>query len=419
MNRLDSAVRAEETTIVVTGLGAISAGGDTPAALWEAVRRGESPAARYTDPGVADGLAIPACAVSRLAPTALPAHRSQKLDRCVQLALEAAGQAITDAGLAHKSPNPPRLGVFVGTSRGPLQKVGEMLALLQQGRRLPPSLSAHSTLACLSGTLALAFEAKGPCLTVSATCASAGHAIALAAQQLVLGTADAVLAGGAEAALQDCIIRQLAATGVLGSHDDPRLACRPFDVTRNGIILGEGAGFLVLETQAAARRRGATIHARLAGWAIGTENYHYTAPSETGDGLFQVMSEAVAQADARPDELDYINLHGTGTALNDRLEAVALRRLLGERLGAVPCSTTKPITGHCLGATPALEAVISILALQRQYIPPTANCRQQDPECPLDVVPLQGRPAALRRVLSNSVGFWGNNAALVFTKDEG
>jgi 3-oxoacyl-[acyl-carrier-protein] synthase II len=395
-------------------MGVVSAAGDCPAALWETVARGESPAVMYTDSSVPGALSIPACVVPRLAPTILPAHRSQKLDRCVQLALQAAGQAITDAGLAHKTPDPPRLGVIVGTSRGPIQKVAEMLDLLRQGRRLPPTLTAHSTLACLSGTLAMAFEAKGPCLTVSATCASAGHAIALAAQQLILGTADAVLAGGAEATLQDCLIRQLVATGVLGSHADPRLACRPFDVTRNGIVVGEGAAFLTLETLAKAQRRGAKIYARLAGWAIGTENFHYTAPSETGDGLWQVMSEAVAQAGIRADELDYINLHGTGTALNDRLEVVALRRLLGERLGAVPGSSTKPITGHCLGATPALEAVICVLALQRQYLPPTANCREQDPACPLDVVPLQGRPAALRRVMSNSLGFWGNNAALVF-----
>jgi 3-oxoacyl-[acyl-carrier-protein] synthase II len=415
MSRPVPALRDGASTIVVTGLGAVSAAGDRSAALWETVARGESPAALYHDPSVPNGLSIPACSVPRLAPSTLPAHRSQKLDRCVQLALEAAGQAVTDAGLAHQSADPPRLGVVVGTSRGPIQKMSEMLDLVRQGRRLPPSLTAHSTLACLSGTLAMAFEAKGPSLTVSATCASAGHAIAVAAQQLVLGTVDAVLAGGAEATLHDCIIRQLAATGVLGSHADPRRACRPFDRTRNGIVVGEGAGFLILETQASARRRGAKVYAQLAGWAIGTENFHYTAPSETGDGLFQVMSEALALAGLRADELDYINAHGTGTALNERLETVALRRLLGDRLAAVPCSSTKPITGHCLGATPALEAVISVLALQRQYIPPTANCLEQDPDCSLDVVPVHGRPAALRRVMSNSLGFWGNNAALVFT----
>jgi 3-oxoacyl-[acyl-carrier-protein] synthase II len=223
-----------------------------------------------------------------------------------------------------------------------------------------------------------------------------------------------MLAGGADAPLHDAIVRQLLSTGILGSHADPRQACRPFDATRNGTILGEGAAFLVLESLASARRRGARVHAHLAGWAMGSDYLHCTAPREDGEGLFQVMTRALAQAGLPAQRLDYVNAHGTGTRLNDRLEVVALRRLLGDRLAEVPCSSTKPVTGHCLGAAAALEAVVSVLALQGETVPPTACCTDLDPECPIDAVQGSARRAPLRAVMSNSLGFWGNNASLVF-----
>jgi 3-oxoacyl-(acyl-carrier-protein) synthase len=253
---------------------------------------------------------------------------------------------------------------------------------------------------------------------VSAACASAAAAVGLAADQILLGRAEWVLAGGAEAPLHELCVKQLLAAGVLGSHPDPRLACRPFDVSRNGTVLGEGAAFLVLESLASARRRGARVHARLAGWAAGADGRHCTAPREDGQGLLRVMQQALARAGATPSRLDYINAHGTGTRRNDPLEVVALRGLLGERLAAVPCSSTKPVTGHCLGAAAAVEAVVCVLALQRQTVPPTAACDRSDPECPIDVVPGEARPAPLRLVMSNSLGFWGNNAALVFSRLE-
>jgi 3-oxoacyl-(acyl-carrier-protein) synthase len=337
------------------------------------------------------------------------------MDRCVRLALEAADQALADAGLPVGSAHAASLGIMVGSSRGPMQKWTEMLNWVRSSSRpLPPTLAANSTLACLSGSLAMAFEATGPCLTVSATCASGAHAIAVAAQQITLGTADVMLGGGADAPLLDAVIRQLLSTGILGSHADPRRACRPFDVIRNGTLLGEGAAFLVLESLDSARRRGARIHAQLAGWAIGTEPCYRTAPREDGEGLLRVMVQALACAGVTAEQIDYINAHGTGTQLNDPVEVESLRRLLEGRLSEVPCSSTKPITGHCLGASPALEAVISIQALQHQCIPPTANCVELDPTCPIDAVRDGARPASLRLVLSNSLGFWGKNAALLF-----
>ncbi len=403
--------------IVITGMGVTCAAGDCPAALWEAVVRGQSPAVRFADPGVPESPLIAACVVPGPALDAVKLRRSHKMDRCVRLALEAADQALADAGLSARRSDDAPLGIVVGTSRGPMQKWTEMLDWLRSSSRpLPPTLAANSTLACLSGALAMAFEATGPCLTVSATCASGADAIAVAAQQITLGTADVMLAGGADAPLQDALIRQLLSTGILGSHADPRRACRPFDVTRNGTLLGEGAAFLVLESLASARRRGARIYGQLAGWAFGSDPRYCAAPSEDGEGLLRVVTQALACAGLTAGQIDYVNAHGTGTPLNDRVEVESLRRLLGGRLAEVPCSSTKPITGHCLGASPALEAVISVLALHHQCVPPTANTVELDPACPIDAVTGAARPASLRLVLSNSLGFWGKNAALLFTR---
>ena len=235
-----------------------------------------------------------------------------------------------------------------------MRKWNESLELARSGRRQwPPSLAAHSTLDSLSGALSMTLGASGPCLTVSCTCASAAHAIALAAQQIMLGEAEVMIAGGADAPLHDAVIRQILATGILGSHADPRRACRPFDASRNGTLIGDGAAFLVLESLESARRRGVPVRARLVGWAMGADATHRTSPREDGEGLVRVMRRALRLARLGPEEIDYVNAHGTGTLLNDRIEALAMRTLLGDRLHRVACSSTKPVTGHCLGASGA------------------------------------------------------------------
>jgi len=406
---------AEEPAIVVTGMGVAAAAGHSPEVLWRAVVRGASPAVSYTDPTVPGSPTIPACVVPGPDEEARKRRSSRKLDRCVQLAHEAAVQAHTDAGLHTHTSDPSALGIMAGTSRGPIQKWTESLDLARSGRReLPPTLTANTTLDCVSGALSMALGAGGPCLTVSATCASAAHAIALAAQQIILGAAEIMVAGGADAPLQDAVIRQLLSTGILGSHADPRQACRPFDATRNGTLISEGAAFLVLESLESARRRGVPIRARLLGWAMGADARHRTSPRDDGEGLVQVMRRALCVAGLGAEEIDYVNAHGTGTPLNDRIEALAMRRLLGDRLRHVAFSSTKPVTGHCLGASAALEAVITVLCLQEQLAPPTANCREPDPECPLGLVTGRARPMEMQVAMSNSLGFWGKNASLIF-----
>ena len=226
------------------------------------------------------------------------------------------------------------------------------------------------------------------------------------------------MAGGADAPLLDAMIRQILSTGILGSHSDPRRACRPFDATRNGTIIGEGAAFLVLESLDSARRRGVPVLARLMGWAMGADSSHRTSPRDDGEGLVRVMRNALGVAGLGAGEIDYVNAHGTGTPLNDKIESLAMRRLLGDRWHQVACSSTKPVTGHCLGASSALEAVITVLGLREQLAPPTANCLEPDPECSLDLVTDRARPMNMQVAMSNSLGFWGKNASLIFARCE-
>jgi 3-oxoacyl-[acyl-carrier-protein] synthase II len=305
------------------------------------------------------------------------------------------------------------MGVIAGSSRGPVGKVAEGFDRLKQ-RRYPPSLSADCTFAALSGVLAQSLGLEGPTAMISATCASGAYALALAAEQLLLGKADAFLVGAAEAPLLPAVVAQLEAAGVLGSHTDPALACRPFDQTRNGLCLGEGGAFLVLETAAGAKQRGAAALAQLSGWGLCLADSGRAGVSESGGGTVKAAREALAMAGLSAAEIGYVNTHGTGTRLNDAAEAKALRQLF-DGVGSPPCSSTKPVTGHCLGATPALEVVICIEALRRQVIPPTLTCHQLDPECGLNVQPLRAATAHFRHAMSNSLGFWGYHASLIFS----
>ncbi|MFN0066303.1 MAG: beta-ketoacyl-[acyl-carrier-protein] synthase family protein [Limisphaerales bacterium] len=403
-----------QTPLAVTGYGAVSAAGDSPAKLWQAAAAGVSPA-KWRDFPIGGGSRAVAVCAAEGSDSGDPAlHPVRRMDRSAQLGWIAAGQALDMAGLK-ENPDGLEIGVIAGTSRGPVSRLAEGFARVG-ARRHPPSLAADCTLASLTGVLAQGFRLTGVGATVSATCASAAAAIALAAEQLLLGKADAMLAGGAEAPLTPLVIAQLGAAGLLGSHAEAARTCRPFDSTRNGLCLGEGAAFLVLETAAAAARRGAVLHGLLAGWAGGVANAGRTGVRDAGRGLAGGARRALTRAGLTPDAVDYVNAHGTGTRLNDAAEAQAMREIFGERAAVLPCSSTKPVTGHCLGATPALEAVIALEALRHQVIPPTANCLHPDPDCPINPQPLQARPARLTHVMSNSLGFWGYHVSLIFAR---
>lgn len=409
MNSSRLASLLSDNPIVVTGIGAFSAAGDGVSALWNGAVTGRSTAEEREFAGGAEPRRFAVCAAPNIDATQPELHPVRKMDRCVQTAWLAANEAWSQSGVAATC-EPERIGVMVGSSRGPLGKRNEALA--SSGNRPPrPSLAADTTFASVSGALAQFFKAKGPGAMVSATCASGAFAIALAAEQIVLGNADAMLVGGTEAPLQMALLAQLDAAGVLGSHEDPGKICRPFDASRNGLVLGEGSGFLILESARTAAARHAPVLARLAGWATGTDDSGRAGVSRQGLGLTQVMRRALQVAGLRPDQIDYINAHGTGTKLNDAAESQAVMGIFG---GSVPCTSTKPITGHCLGATPALESILCIEALRHQIIPPTANCQAQDPLCLINVQPLKAQPAKIAAAMSNSLGFWGYHASLIF-----
>lgn len=403
-----------DNPIAITGTGCFSAAGNSVEQLWKAASAGQSLAAwrEFVDHGRPVRFAV--CAAPEIDIAAPELRLVRKADRSAQMAVLAAGQAWTQARLSGVYP-PGRTGVMLGSSRGTVGKMAEAFSASACGG-IMPSMSAQSSPGALSGAVAQLFELKGPGMTASATCASAAFAIALAAEQILLGTADAMLAGGAEAPLNAVILTQLQAAGVLGFHEDASQTCRPFNATRNGMVLGEGSAFLALEPARLAERRGARVLGLLTGWSMSVDGFGRAGVREDGAALFEAMEQALALAGIPPEKIGYVNAHGSGTALNDAAEAQAMSRLFGAH--AVPCSSTKPVTGHCLGATPALEAVLCLEALRRKELPLAVNCAQPDSNCPVRLVNGSASTAPLAAVMSNSLGFWGYHASLVFSAAE-
>lgn len=388
--------------IVITGLGVWSAAGVSPDELWANAVSGTS-SARWHTVGTQR---LAACrAPDPSAPPGFPA--AHRLDRSAQLALAAAGQAHGAARLT--TVDPARLGVVVGNSRGP---VGLWSA--PPRTRVRPTQAMHTAVAAISGALSMALPARGPCLTLSATCASGAHALAVGASLIQSQVVDVVIAGGAEAPLTEPLVAQFLAAGLLGQHPDPAWACRPFDARRNGMVPGEGAAFLVLESHAHAHARGISPLAALAGFALGAEAYRRAGPRPDGSGLADTIRQALAHAGVVPAQVGYVNAHGTGTAANDTAEAAALRRVFGLGPAFPAVSSTKGITGHTFGAAAALEAVITVQALRYQSAPPTCGCAAADPALALPVVRPTAQSLDTAFALSTSLGFWGNTAALIF-----
>lgn len=412
MSRTMASPIYREEPVVITGLGAFSCVGPSVEALWQAVLTGNSTAQWRETKEDAD-LHCPVYAAPDPELPAVQLKRLRRMDRCVQFAGAAAWEAWNDAGLYRVPLQSERVAVFAGTSRGPIGTIWESHTAFLAGERVQPSVAPNSTMNCLSGSLTTVFGARGPSLTISGACSSGGAALILAAQQIRSGSTDVALAGGAEAPLHDLLLAQLQAARVVASHPDPRLACRPFDRERNGAVLGEGAGFLVLESLSHARQRGARIYAELGGWAMGSDGGERTGISGDSECLLRNMSEALTMAQISADELDYVNAHGTGTDLNDRKEAHAIAKLAGAN-SRLATSSTKAVTGHCMGATAALEAVICVRALETNCRPPSANCFEQGSDCPAKLILGEARCEPLTAALSNSAGFWGNNASLVF-----
>lgn len=397
--------------VVVTGMGAVGAFGSGVGALWRAVRAGEGLATRVG--GGQPGLWWPAC----MAPVSLgvedrPALRRQ--DRHVVLGSAAAIEAAADAGLDPGGRLGARTGVVWGTSRGPSGVWEEVWRDHESGRRPRPTLVPAGTLVAGAGGISVLLGAGGPVQCVSAACSSGAHAICDAARLILGGEADVVVAGASDSVLSPTILSQFEAAGLLAKHEDPALACRPFDRSRGGTVFGEGGGAVVLESVSHARGRGAPIAAVLAGWGVSADACSRIEPAPTGAGLERAIRQAMAVAGVDAAGIGYANLHGTGTIANDAAEAVAVWRATGGR--PPPCGSTKAVTGHCVGATAAIEAIVAIMAMRHGIAPPSANLAEPGVDLPLIV----GREVSIdaRAVISTSAGFWGMNACLCFVPPE-
>jgi 3-oxoacyl-[acyl-carrier-protein] synthase II len=345
----------------------------------------------------------------------------KKMDVFIQLAIAAAQFAMDDASLSVTLDVADRVGVFIASGIGGFSTIErEHKALLEGGpRRISPFFIPASIINLAAGQVSIRFGAKGPNSATCTACSASAHAIGDAFEIIRRDDADVMIAGGSEAAITPMGVGGFAAMRALSTrNDEPERASRPFDNDRDGFIMGEGSGVIILEELAFARRRGANIYAELVGYGMSADAFHITAPSQDGDGGVRVMGAALRDAGVRPDQVDYINAHGTSTPYNDKLETLAIKRLFGEHARKVAISSTKSMTGHLLGAAGGLEAGITALSVKHQMIPPTINYDTPDPECDLDYVPNSKRAATIEYALSNSFGFGGTNAALLFKRYE-
>jgi len=346
----------------------------------------------------------------------------KKMDVFIQYAIAAADFAMRDAALAITPAVAPRVGVFIASGIGGFGTIErEHKAFLDGGpRRISPFFIPSAIINLAAGQVSIRFGAKGPSSATCTACSASAHALGDAFEIIRRGDADAMIAGGSEAAITHMGLGGFGAMRALSTrNDEPRRASRPFDRDRDGFVIGEGAGVLILEALEHAIARNAPIYAEMVGYGMSSDAYHITAPSEDGDGGYRVMMAALAKAGIQPSQVDYINAHGTSTPHNDRLETLAIKRCFGDHAYKVAVSSTKSMHGHLLGAAGGLEAGISVLAIKRQMIPPTINLDHPDAGCDLDYVPHVKRAASITYALSNSFGFGGTNAALLFRKYDG
>jgi 3-oxoacyl-[acyl-carrier-protein] synthase II len=408
---------------VVTGVGLVSSLGIGTEANWEALCAGRSGIGPITRFDASHFTSRIAGEVKGFDPLLYIEKKDvKKMDVFIQYAIAASQFAVDDAGLPVTRENANRVGVFIASGIGGFSTIErEHRALLEGGpRKISPFFIPSAIINLAAGQVSIRFGAKGPNSATCTACSASAHAIGDAFEMIRRSDADVMIAGGSEAAITPMGVGGFAAMRALSSRNDaPERASRPFDKDRDGFVIGEGAGIVILEALDFALRRGAPIYAELVGYGLSADAYHITAPSEDGDGAFRVMRMAIERADIHPDEVDYINAHGTSTPHNDRLETLAIKRCFCDHARRLAVSSTKSMHGHLLGAAGGLEAGISVLAIRDQRVPPTINLDQPDEECDLDYVPATSRAMPVTYALSNSFGFGGTNAALLFRRYEG
>ena len=406
--------------VVVTGIGVISALGTGVEKNWNALLQGKSGVDRITR---FDASELPTQIAGEVkdfnAEEFIDKKEIKKMDLFIQYALAAAEMAMQDSALVINEENAERVGVLVGSGLGGLPTIEKYHDALAEGgyKKVSPFFIPMLIINLAPGQISIRYGAKGPNFSVVSACAAGTHAIGEAYHVIRRGDADAMITGGAESTITPLSIAGFNAMKALSTrNDDPQGASRPFDKDRDGFVMGEGAGILVLEEYEAAKARGAKIYAEVVGYGLSGDAYHLTAPAPEGEGAARCMKMALKGARLNPEDVDYINAHGTSTPFNDYYESLAIKSALGAHSRKVMVSSTKGMTGHALGAAGGIEAVFSLLAMDRGVVPPTINYQTPDPDCDLDYVPNTARQATVNVALSNSLGFGGTNATIIFKK---
>jgi 3-oxoacyl-[acyl-carrier-protein] synthase II len=403
-------------------MGVISALGQDVRTFWDNLVAGKSGISRIESFDVSDYPTQIAAEVKDFDPGLyMDKKEIKRTDRFVQFAMAAAQQALKQAGLDMEKVDPEQVGVNIGSGIGGLATLEEQhKILLEKGpKRVSPFFVPMMIADMAAGQISIMIGAKGPNLSPISACATGNHSIGEAYRIIQRGDAQVMISGGAEATIRPMALAGFCSAKAMSTrNDEPEKASRPFDLNRDGFVMGEGAGVLVLESLEHALKRNAPILAEVIGYGMTGDAYHLTAPAPEGEGAARAMKKALASANLAPEAIDYINAHGTSTDLNDKFETIAIKAAFGEHAYKVPISSTKSMTGHLLGAAGGVEAIASVMTLVEQIIPPTINYETPDPECDLDYVPNQARKASVRTVLSNSLGFGGHNATLIFKRYE-
>jgi 3-oxoacyl-[acyl-carrier-protein] synthase II len=406
--------------VVITGLGVVTPLGNNIKSTWAAAITGRSGVALITKFDTALFPSRIAGEIKGFDPLLyMTPKETQKTDPFIQYAFASAVMAMEDAGLS-LTPHSSRLtGVVVGSGRGGVTTVEKnMHSLLSNGpRAVSPFFAPMSLVSMASGYISMKLGTKGPCIDVSTACATGTHALGEAMKIIQRGDAEIMIAGGAEAPITPLLLAGFCRARALSiQNSNPQKASRPFDLLRDGFVLAEGAGVLILEEATRAEKRGAKIYAELAGYGLNSDAYHYTRPDPTGDGPARAMTQALLDAGVGPEKIDYINAHGTSTKQNDMIETIAIKKAFGPHAQKLAISSSKSMVGHMLGAGGAVEAAMTVLAISEGIIPPTINLDHPDPDCDLDYVPNKARKRTIHAALSNSLGFGGLNASLVLKR---
>lgn len=408
-----------DNRVVITGLGAITPLGNDVSNFWNNIKAGKCGIDFITEFDLKDFSIKLAGEVKNFNPDEFMDFKQVKrMDRFCQLALVAAKETVRNSNIDLDSIDKERFGVIVGSGIGGISTIETQHKILNEKgpRRLNPLTIPMIITNMAAGNIAIEFGAQAMCTNVVTACATGNNCIGDAYRYLKHGYADIMLAGGAEASITPLSIAGFAAARTLSTSTDPNRASIPFDAERNGFVMGEGSGIIMLETLDHAKKRNAKIYAEIVGYGATCDAYHITLPAPEGEGGARAMKLAIQEANIEPQQISYINAHGTSTQANDKFETAAIKSVFNDYAYKIPVSSTKSMTGHLLGAAGAIESVISIKALDDSFIPPTIGLVKQDPECDLDYVPNTGRKAELNYVLSNSLGFGGHNATLIFKK---